>query len=88
MKLEDYNKYSKLLERKNELEGQLEAIDSKYQNMGDRIFDIGWLELTFGNGSNRRTVLNNHEHMKEIAESIKYYIKSELNEVILKMDEL
>ena len=61
MKIEDYNKYSKLLKRKNELEEQLEAIDSRYQNVGDKIVDIGWLQLTFGNGSNIKTVLNNPE---------------------------
>lgn len=88
MKIENYNKFTALLSRKTELEEQLKTIDAKYRGQGDKIIDIGWLQLTFGNGSNRQTILNNPDHMNQVAKLIKELINKELKDVLVKMNKI
>ena len=88
MEIETFNKYAKLLHRKKSLNNQLTDLKSKIISSNKPISEVGWIEITHGNGSKRFTILDNKEDVQVVTELIETLLQKELMEVINQMKEL
>ena len=92
MTILQYEEYSELMKRATALQNQLRYMNEKaHSNEYSKdvpIHEMGWISLSYGNGSWRHAVLDNEENVKEISKLIIKMLEKELTEVRRKMKQV
>ena len=87
-----FDKYSELLKRSEQLQNQLNYMNEKaHSNKYSKdiaIHEMGWLNLSYGNGSWNHTVIDNEENVKEISKIIIQMLNKEFVEIKTKMEKV
>lgn len=92
MTKDQFNKYSELMKRADQLQQQLRYMKEKaHSNEHSKdvpIHEMGWLVLSYGNGSWRHCVLDNEENVNVISKMIIEMLETELKEIKIKMEQV
>ena len=73
--------------RKSTIENQLSGLHSR-DGSNQMLIDIGWITLTYGNGSDQEPICNNPTIMNKVRDLIIVESQLELDDIIKQMEDL
>lgn len=89
MNIETYNKATILLERKETLLSQLENLRARTTHNNTPVIDIGWICLSYGNGSWNKPILDNENRLiHQVYNLIESLLNSQIEDIDKLLEEL